>query len=348
MRSGEVSAAPSSLNTFGGFEQEKAKTTPGKGAIGPDQRMYPTTAAQDMGLVPMPWERAAAVRGGGPTNASERGMAASVAEPNPDPVQAAQRERASILRELPNVQDPKSQAAMRYQIADLDKVIASGGAGAQTATPSALVPSGGKAGGMDFSPAEKADQAAAEAAKVAQAKGEVVLKQDKQKALDSGNDALRTIDKALNHPGLETGTGLSSKVNPKNYIPGTDAFNFGVVRDQLKGQAFLQAFASLKGGGQITEVEGTKAENAMARLNNAQSTKEYKDSLQDLRDVVDRGLRRTRGENVPDVPLASNDGSKAPGKVIDDLPKTAAVGARLRDTTTGKILKFDGLKWKDE
>jgi hypothetical protein len=39
---------------------------------------------------------------------------------------------------------------------------------------------------------------------------------------------------------------------------------------------------------------------------------------------------------------------KQPGKVIDELPKTASVGARVRDTTTGKILKFDGLKWKDE
>jgi hypothetical protein len=48
------------------------------------------------------------------------------------------------------------------------------------------------------------------------------------------------------------------------------------------------------------------------------------------------------------VPDQSTDAPKTSGKVIDALPKTAAMGARMRDTTTGKILKFDGLKWKEE
>jgi hypothetical protein len=234
---------------------------------------------------------------------------------------------AKVLPLIAGIKDPQERANA-YDAYSRQMT----GGGAPASAPAGNV--------VELSPAEQARNKASEEALVTQAKGEVVLKQDKQKALDSGNDALRTIDKALGHPGLETGTGLSSKVNPKNYIPGTDAYNFGAVRDQLKGQAFLQAFASLKGGGQITEVEGTKAENAMARLNNAQSTKEYKDSLQDLRDVVDRGLRRTRGENVPDVPLASNDGTPA------SRLKAAPSDSDLRNTALKYGMTVDQVKQK--
>lgn len=36
------------------------------------------------------------------------------------------------------------------------------------------------------------------------------------------------------------------------------------------------------------------------------------------------------------------------GVILNELPKTAPVGKRLRDTETGKIMRFDGLKWKEE
>ena len=52
------------------------------------------------------------------------------------------------------------------------------------------------------------------------------------------------------------------------------------------GQAFLQAFQSLKGGGAITEKEGEKATAAMARLQRSQSTKDYKDALGELRGIL--------------------------------------------------------------
>jgi hypothetical protein len=112
---------------------------------------------------------------------------------------------------------------------------------------------------------------------------------------DSIRAQISVIDKALNHPGRKTATGLSGAVDPRNYIPGTDARDFRVVLDQLGGAAFLQAFESLKGGGAITEVEGNKATAAIARLNRAQSDKEFETALNDLRDVMNRGLSRLGG-----------------------------------------------------
>lgn len=103
------------------------------------------------------------------------------------------------------------------------------------------------------------------------------------------------IDKALAHPGRETVTGLSGSIDPRNFIAGTDATNFKTVVDQIGGTAFLQAFESLKGGGQITEIEGKKATDAMARLNTAQSDEEFKASLQELREVMVRAQSRLGG-----------------------------------------------------
>lgn len=133
----------------------------------------------------------------------------------------------------------------------------------------------------------------------------------KKTAIAKAEESLAVIDKALKHPGREIATGKSGVLDPRNYMAGTDAMDFQVVLDQLGGQAFLQAFETLKGGGQITEVEGKKATDAMARLNRKQSDAEFKRSLQDLREVVGAGLQRAKAgaggaTPVPDAAPSSN------------------------------------------
>lgn len=127
-------------------------------------------------------------------------------------------------------------------------------------------------------------------------------REERQRAMDAQRAAIDAqigvIDKALNHPGREAATGLSGTLDPRNYTPGTDARNFQVVLDQLGGAAFLQAFQSLKGGGAITEVEGKKATDAIARLNRSQSDAEFKQSLMDLRDVMEKGQARMAAGKV--------------------------------------------------
>jgi hypothetical protein len=61
----------------------------------------------------------------------------------------------------------------------------------------------------------------------------------------------------------------------QRFIPGTDARDFNAAHDQAVGAAFMQAFATLKGGGQITVTEGEKATAALTRMNLAQSEAEY-------------------------------------------------------------------------
>lgn len=127
------------------------------------------------------------------------------------------------------------------------------------------------------------------------------------------DQTIATIDKALQHPGRGTGTGLSSVLDPRNYLPGTDAADFQAVQKQLAGRAFLEAFESLKGGGQITEIEGQKAQEAIARLNTSQSDEAYAEALLELRGIVEAGKRRAmetaKGAGVDTTTIApTNEG----------------------------------------
>lgn len=81
--------------------------------------------------------------------------------------------------------------------------------------------------------------------------------------------------------------------------------------EQIKGGAFLQAFESLKGGGQITELEGQKAEQAQSRLSTAQSEEDFRDALQEYKFYIDQGVRRLRGERIPEDTLYGTGGPAA-------------------------------------
>lgn len=134
----------------------------------------------------------------------------------------------------------------------------------------------------------------------------------KEAAISSLGSQIAVIDKAISHPGRETATGASSVLNPSNFLPGTSARDFQVVAKQIGGAAFLQAFESLKGGGAITEMEGQKATDAMARLDRAQSDTEYEKALRELRVILDDGYKRIAGK--PFSPRDAGGGGLSPAE----------------------------------
>ena len=136
-------------------------------------------------------------------------------------------------------------------------------------------------------------------------------------ALQTADETLKLIDQIRNHPGREYGTGMAG-VLPG--IPGTSQKDFVTLVDQAKGKAFLEAFASLKGGGQITQIEGDKATAAIARLDRSQSKEGFLQALDDLEDIVEAGKARASRRAARATPAASG---AAP-------PSRAAVEAELR------------------
>lgn len=114
-----------------------------------------------------------------------------------------------------------------------------------------------------------------------------------QKATDFADMGLGVIDQLITSPGLGAITGLRSKIPA---IPGTDAAKANALAEQLEGQAFLQAFQSLKGGGAITETEGRKASAAIARLNRNQRKSDYIEALQELRGILQETKQRAESK----------------------------------------------------
>lgn len=92
--------------------------------------------------------------------------------------------------------------------------------------------------------------------------------------------SLDLLDELRNHPGREYGLGGYGKIYGN--IPGTEAYAFQRLVDQAKGKLFLQAYSTLKGGGQISNIEGEKATQALARLDPNLSKDEFDKALNDL------------------------------------------------------------------
>ena len=126
------------------------------------------------------------------------------------------------------------------------------------------------------------------------------------------DNTISLIDELLNDPDLAGSTGPIQGRLP-NVSGG--AIRVQTKLDQLQGKAFLEAYNILKGGGQITEVEGTKAEKAMVRLNTAQKDEDFVDALNDFKDAVTLGMQKLEADAGLGGASPVNSGSAA---VTDD------------------------------
>lgn len=118
---------------------------------------------------------------------------------------------------------------------------------------------------------------------------------------ESSQRALNAAARLRNHAGLNKMIGEWS-LNPSQFLPGTKARDFTEAVQQVVSEAFLQARESLKGGGQITDYEGERAEQALARLSTAQSKEAFLEALTAFENSIIAGYeameRASRGDFV--------------------------------------------------
>lgn len=93
-----------------------------------------------------------------------------------------------------------------------------------------------------------------------------------------------------------------------SYLPTIPGYNsdFRSRVGQLNGQAFLQAFNTLRGGGAITETEGAKATQAILRAQQANTEPEFYNALGEAKEIFTRAYQATskrgaRGAVVPQL-----------------------------------------------
>lgn len=130
----------------------------------------------------------------------------------------------------------------------------------------------------------------------------------------NGKKITTLLDSILNDPYLPNMTGpisgrLPNISGPSNRVQSRI--------DQVQGKTFLQAYESLKGSGQITEIEGAKAESSLQRLQNTKvGTPDYIEALrefrQDVADLTEIARMKANGgyapQRQPQQPPAQDNG----------------------------------------
>jgi len=125
--------------------------------------------------------------------------------------------------------------------------------------------------------------------------------QQRQKQIIQSTVLVDQIDALLFDPALDQALGLEGFLRSKAADLRLDQDTARVKGrlDQIVGKTFLQAYETLKGGGQITELEGKKAQEAQARLSTAQKPEDFREALREYRFYIEQGIKRLQGEDIP-------------------------------------------------
>jgi len=132
--------------------------------------------------------------------------------------------------------------------------------------------------------------------------------QELPKLIDSAAESVRLIDEMVGsedgsipeHPGFRDSVGPMDGRTP---IVRGPALDFKSRFDQMKGKQFMEAYQGLKGGGQITEVEGTKAENAISRMKLAITEEAFVKAAREFQGIIKRGAERATNKANPPVQI---------------------------------------------
>ena len=150
---------------------------------------------------------------------------------------------------------------------------------------------------MDYNPEFQAQKAGSIAGAKVQATNAAQAKLDLPQVIEQGEQTIKLVDDLLNHPGFNVSVGAKSPLGKvASFVPGTDAASFDIASKQMLGKQFLEAFQTLKGGGQITEIEGKKATEAMSRMSTSNSQEEYIKSAKEFQSIIRQGIDRAKSK----------------------------------------------------
>ena len=113
----------------------------------------------------------------------------------------------------------------------------------------------------------------------------------------------------LTSPGFKTIYGLSGKIDPRNYTPGTEAANSEARRNQLEAASFGISIQKMKGLGQLSNAEGQKVTAAYTRaIDKRQSEESAREAWNEVLSYLELAKLRARqkagGPAAPSSPPA--------------------------------------------
>lgn len=116
--------------------------------------------------------------------------------------------------------------------------------------------------------------------------------QDLQSAYDTAERTIAQVDRLRTHPGKATG--LTAAMRPTQMIPGTDAYDFNQQIEVLKSQNFLASVQQMRGLGALSNAEGQKIQDAIAKINPKMSEKEFNNSLDEINSAMQAAQNRAK------------------------------------------------------
>ena len=150
---------------------------------------------------------------------------------------------------------------------------------------------------MEMDPKYQASKAGMIAAGKESALNQVKSTQELPRVIQQGEQTIKLVDDLLNHPGFKMSVGKSAPIGSAlSLVPGTDSASFDIALNQLKGKQFLEAFESLKGGGQITQIEGEKATQAISRMEKANTEDEFIRASREFQSIIQQGIGRAKAK----------------------------------------------------
>lgn len=126
-------------------------------------------------------------------------------------------------------------------------------------------------------------------------------------SLDEIQKMRDSVKGLVESPGFDTIYGLSGKIDPRNYVPGTSASDASAKREQLDAMSFGIAIQKMKGLGALSDAEGKRVSAAYTRATNPKiSSDEARKSWNEVLQHLDKAERRS-------VALAGGNINYAPG-----------------------------------
>jgi len=161
---------------------------------------------------------------------------------------------------------------------------------------------------------------------------------DVPKAQGDAEYLKKSLDELVTHPGFKESVGLGYGFVSK-FAPASDAAGWQARMKQIEGKKFMDAYQSLKGGGQITEIEGVKATEAASRMKAATSEEEFISAVNDYKAEIDRAVElveRRAGMSKEEV---KKDQKISEARIVLDKARAAIARGADKAKVVAKLMK---------
>lgn len=207
---------------------------------------------------------------------------------------------------LDSIKDPKERAereALMMELKGRNKIKKMGGNTYLVGQDGSLYKIGSAKAELEF---KEAEEVAKETGQV-KGKSKATAQIDLPGIRGEAENLKRIVRSAIAHPGFSSVVGMPSLGKATRYVGGTDEAGFDSIHKQIIGKAFLQVYKDLKGGGQITEIEGEKATAALQRLSTKLSEEEYIVAVEEFIYEIDRLTELAEKKAGESKPIKSED-----------------------------------------